>query len=83
VAEQLFQVLAEQRERDSVIITTDPGFTDWTQVFGEPTLTAALIDRLTHKAHIINFNWELSTQPDFEKQELLASLRDFGGLPLR
>ena len=57
-AELLFQVLAERHERGSVIITTNLGFADWTQVFGEATLTAALLDRLTHRAHIINFNWE-------------------------
>jgi DNA replication protein DnaC len=48
-AELLFQVLAERHERGSVIITSNLGFADWTQVFGEPTLTAALLDRLTHK----------------------------------
>ena len=54
----LFQVLAERLERGSVIITTNLGFADWTQVFGDVTLTAALLDRLTHKAHIINCNWD-------------------------
>lgn len=57
-AELLFQVLTERHERGSVIITTNLGFADWTQVFGEPTLTAALLDRMTHKAHIINCTWE-------------------------
>lgn len=57
-AELLFQVLAERHERGSVIITTNLGFADWTQVFGDATLTAALLDRLTHKAHIINCTWE-------------------------
>ena len=57
-AELLFQVLTERHERGSVIITTNLGFADWTQVFGEPTLTAALLDRLTHNAHIINCTWE-------------------------
>jgi DNA replication protein DnaC len=54
----LFQVLAERHERGSVIITSNLGFADWTQVFGEPTLTAALLDRLTHKAHIVTCDWE-------------------------
>lgn len=53
-AELLFQVLAERHERGSVIITTNLGFADWTQVFDDATLTAALLDRLTHKAHIIH-----------------------------
>ncbi len=57
-AELLFQVLAERHERKSVIFTTNLGFGDWTQIFGEPTLTAALLDRVTHKAHIINCSWE-------------------------
>jgi DNA replication protein DnaC len=57
-AQLLFQVLAERHERGSVIITTNLGFADWTQVFGDVTLTAALLDRLTHKAHIINCNWD-------------------------
>jgi hypothetical protein len=52
-AELLFPVLAERHERRSVIITSNLGFADWTQVFGDPTLTAALLDRLTHKAHIL------------------------------
>ncbi len=57
-SELLFQVLAERHERGSVIITTNLGFADWTQIFGDPTLTAALLDRLTHKAYIINCTWE-------------------------
>jgi DNA replication protein DnaC len=57
-AELLFQVLAERHERGSVIITSNLGFGDWTQVFGDANLTAALLDRLTHKAHIIQCAWD-------------------------
>lgn len=49
---------AERYERASVIITTNLGFVYWTKLFGDPTLTAALLDRLTHKAHIIMCNWD-------------------------
>ena len=57
-AELLFQVLAERHERGSVIITSNLGFGDWTQVFGDANLTAALLDRLTHKGHIIECSWQ-------------------------
>ena len=56
-AELLFQVLAERHERKPVAITTNLGFGDWTQIFGEPTLTAALLDRVTHRAHVISCTW--------------------------
>lgn len=57
-AELLFQILAERHERGSVIITTNLGFADWTQIFGDANMTAALLDRLTHRAHIIECTWD-------------------------
>jgi DNA replication protein DnaC len=57
-SELLFQVLAERYEKGSVLITTNLGFADWTQVFGDPVMTAALLDRLTHKAHIVSCTWD-------------------------
>ena len=57
-AELLFQVFAERHEKKPVVITTNLGFGDWTQIFGDPTLTAALLDRITHKAHVIHCSWE-------------------------
>ena len=72
-AELLFQVLAERHERKSVIITSNHGFGDWTQIFGDPTLTAALLDRITHKAHIVNCSWESYRLKDTLKK---AQLKD-------
>lgn len=57
-AQLIFQILAERHERKSVMITTNMGFGDWTQIFGDPNMTAALLDRITHKAHVINCSWE-------------------------
>ena len=57
-SELLFQVLAERHEKGAVMITTNLGFADWTQVFVDPVMTAALLDRLTHKAYIVSCNWE-------------------------
>lgn len=57
-SELLFQVLAERYERGSVMITTNLGFADWTKVFGDPIITATLLDRLTHRAYTINCPWD-------------------------
>jgi DNA replication protein DnaC len=57
-AELLFQILADRYEKGSVMITTNLGFADWTQVFGDQAMTAALLDRITHKARIVNCNWQ-------------------------
>jgi DNA replication protein DnaC len=67
-ADLLFQVFAERHEKGSVIITTNLGFADWTQVFTDANLTAALLDRLTHRAHILNCTWESYRLKDTLKQ---------------
>ena len=52
-AQVLFTFCSELYERRSFIITTNLKFADWVQIFGDERLTAALLDRLTHHAHII------------------------------
>lgn len=52
-AQALFTFCSQLHERVAVIITSNLKFADWTQVFGDERLTAALLDRLTHHAHII------------------------------
>ena len=54
-AQLLFQFCSCLYERVSVMVTSNLRFADWTQVFGDERLTAALLDRLTHKAHILEF----------------------------
>jgi len=57
-SELLFHVLSIRNERGSVIITTNLEFSRWGDLFPNSMLTAALIDRLTHHAHILNMNAE-------------------------
>lgn len=57
-SELLFQVISERSERGSVIVTTNLAFSDWTQLFENESLVAAMIDRLTFKSHVLNMNVE-------------------------
>ena len=57
-AELLFNHLSLLAGRKSIIITTNLGFDRWDEIFGDSVPTAALFDRLTHKAHLVNMNGE-------------------------
>jgi len=57
-AQLFFQVAAQSYERQSLIMTTNLDFAQWPQVFGSEQLTGALLDRLTHHAHILSMNGE-------------------------
>ena len=57
-AELLFDVVSRAYERTSLIVTTNLPFEEWTSVMGSERLTGALLDRLTHRVHILEANGE-------------------------
>jgi DNA replication protein DnaC len=52
----IFSFLSLRAERKSTIITSHLSFERWNEVFNDPALTAAMVDRLTHKSYVINMN---------------------------
>lgn len=54
--ELLFTHLSLRAERKSTIITTNLSFEKWEDIFKDPVITTAIIDRITHKALAINMN---------------------------
>jgi DNA replication protein DnaC len=55
-AELLFEVISQAYERHSLMVTSNLPFEEWTEIFGSERLTGALIDRLTHRCHILEAN---------------------------
>lgn len=54
-AELLFQLISDWYEQKSLIITSNLEFSQWNRIFSDSRLTAALVDRVIHHAHILNF----------------------------
>jgi DNA replication protein DnaC len=63
-AELLFQVFTEREEKASIAIASNSAFSEWARTFTDPRLCAAIVDRLTFDAHIIetgNESYRLKT----------------------
>lgn len=58
IEELLFDVIATAYERNSLILTTNLPFENWTEVLGSERLTGAALDRLTHRCHILETKGE-------------------------
>ncbi|NLZ81160.1 MAG: ATP-binding protein [Clostridiales bacterium] len=57
-SELLFKVISDRSEKASVIVTTNLPFSKWTELFENPTMITALVDRLTFRSHVLNMNGE-------------------------
>jgi DNA replication protein DnaC len=57
-AELFFQILTEREEKSSVAVASNLPFSEWGQVITDPRLVAAIVDRMTFRAHIIETGTE-------------------------
>jgi DNA replication protein DnaC len=58
-AELLFSLISSRNDKGSIIVTSNLTFDRWEEVFHDPTLTTAVVDRLTHKGHILDISREI------------------------
>lgn len=58
--EILFNLLSGRNDKGSIIVTTNLSFERWEEVFKDPMLTGAIVDRLAHRAHIMDMSREIS-----------------------
>lgn len=55
-ANMLFQLINKRYEKSTTIITTNKPFSKWSEIFGDPVLANAILDRLLHHSHVFNIN---------------------------
>ena len=58
--EILFNLLSNRNDKGSIIITTNLTFDRWDEIFKDTMLTGAMVDRLAHKAHILDISRDTS-----------------------
>jgi len=80
-AELLFDVISRAYERHSVILTTNLPFENWTEILGNERLTGALLDRLTHRVHIIEANGESYRLKSAKKRKNSTKIQTFNTPP--
>jgi DNA replication protein DnaC len=71
-ANWIFQVVSRRYDRGSIILTSNRGFGDWNQVFADGVVASAIVDRLLHKATVINIkgkSYRMRAYHEQQKQE--------------
>ena len=68
-AELLFEVVSRAYERQSLVITTNLPFENWTEVLGSERLTGATLDRLTHRCNILEASGESYRLRDAQRRQ--------------
>ena len=68
-SELLFEVISRAYERVSLIVTTNLPFEQWAEVCGSERLAGAILDRLTHRVHILEANGESCRLRDAKRRQ--------------
>lgn len=79
-AQLLFTFFGERYETRSTALTTNLPFAQWPQIFGDETLTVALLDRLTHRSHVLLFNGESYRRQESKRRAAGAGRSETGGV---
>lgn len=68
-SELLFKVIADRSERGSIIVTTNLPFSEWTTLFENTAMVAAMVDRLTFQSYILDMNGKSYRLEQTKKQK--------------
>ena len=72
-ATMLFQLVSARYERGSIILTSNKGFTQWGEIFTDPIIATAILDRLLHHSHVVNIRGDSYRLKDKRRAGFIAS----------
>ncbi len=75
-ATAFFQLISARYERGSIILTSNKGFAEWGDVFGDHIIATAILDRLLHHSHVINIRGESYRLKDKRRAGLFPSQQE-------
>ena len=67
-----FQFISRRYERASTVITSNKSFSEWEEMFGDPVIAAAMLDRLLHHCRVINIKGNSYRMRDYKEQHTRA-----------
>lgn len=73
-AHWIFEVVTRRYERGSILLTSNRGFAEWGQVFADPVVASAILDRLLHHSTVMNIKGKSFRMRAHEDQEVVAML---------
>jgi len=73
-AHLFFQLISRRYERGAIILTSNQSFGQWAEVFGDPIIATAILDRLLHHSHVINIQGDSYRLKEKQKAGLLKKL---------
>ena len=70
-ANLFFQLISRRYERKSTIITTNKSLSKWAEIFSDPIITNAILDRLLHHCHLVNI-----IGPSYRTKDILSQIEE-------
>ncbi|MDQ3830520.1 MAG: IS21-like element helper ATPase IstB [Candidatus Tectomicrobia bacterium] len=73
-AHLFFQLISRRYERGAIILTSNQSFGQWAEVFGDPIIATAVLDRLLHHSHVLNIKGDSYRLKEKQKAGLLKNV---------
>ena len=80
-ATAFFTLVSARYERGSIILTSNKGFGEWGELLGDTVIASAVLDRLLHHSHVLNFRGESYRLREKRQAGIFSSHHLLGATP--